>query len=78
MVKAGVRLTPNVRVDGTRKRAKRRLQASVFERVVSQRVVANWCARQSLAQYLMIPHERVPLAVINAEGLDADIAALCA
>jgi hypothetical protein len=26
----------------------------------------------------MIPHDRVPFAVMNAEGLDADITDLCA
>jgi len=30
-----------------------------------------------LADFLMIPHERVPLAVMNEEGLDTDIAELC-
>lgn len=35
-------------------------------------------ARKFLADFLMIPANRVPFAVMNAEGLDADIADLCA
>lgn len=35
-------------------------------------------AREGLEQFLVIPPERVPLAAVNAEGLDAQIAALCA
>lgn len=35
-------------------------------------------ARECLADFLMIPRNRVPLAVMNAEGLDAEIVALCA
>ena len=34
--------------------------------------------REGLAQYQMIPHDRVPFAVIKTEDLDADIADLCA
>jgi hypothetical protein len=34
--------------------------------------------REGLADFLMIPRERVPFAVVNAEGVDADIAELCA
>ena len=35
-------------------------------------------ARECLADYLMILHKRVSLTVLNAEGLDAEIVALCA
>lgn len=35
-------------------------------------------ARKYLAEFLMIPFDRVSLAVMNAEGLDAEIAELCA
>lgn len=35
-------------------------------------------AREGLADFRMISYERVPLAAVNAEGLDAEIAALCA
>ncbi len=35
-------------------------------------------AREGLANFLMIPFERVPFSVMNAEGLDTDIADLCA
>ncbi len=33
---------------------------------------------EGLAQYLMILFERVAFAVVNAEGLGAEITALCA
>lgn len=35
-------------------------------------------ARKWLAEYMMITAERVPLATLNAEGLDGEIADLCA
>lgn len=35
-------------------------------------------ARMSLAEYPVIPHERVLFAVMNADNLDRDIANLCA
>src|SRR5687768_6076559 len=34
-------------------------------------------ARRYLAEFLVIPHDRMPLAAMNVEGLDADIADLC-
>lgn len=40
--------------------------------------VTHRLVREALADFLMIPFERVSLAVVNAEGLDAEIAALCA
>lgn len=48
----------------------RNLEASVEKERAS--------AREGLADFRMIPYERVPLAAVNAEGLDAEIAALCA
>ena len=35
-------------------------------------------AREILADYLMILEKRVPLSVMNSDGLDADIVNLCA
>ena len=35
-------------------------------------------ARGRLAKYLMIPDKRLMLTVMDAEGLDAEIVALCA
>lgn len=35
-------------------------------------------AREGLANFLMIPFERVQLAVMNYDGLDTDIVDLCA
>lgn len=34
-------------------------------------------ARQGLADYCYIPRNRIYLAVVNSDGLDADIAELC-
>ena len=38
--------------------------------------VTHRLAREGLALFAMIPAERVPLTVMSAEGLDAEIAAL--
>ena len=34
--------------------------------------------RGFLADFLTLPRERVPLAAVNAKGVDAEIATLCA
>jgi hypothetical protein len=35
-------------------------------------------AREALVLYLIVPAERARLSALNGEGLDAEIAALCA
>jgi len=40
--------------------------------------VTHRLAREGLERYWVISPERVPLALVNDEGLDADIVALCA
>jgi phage terminase small subunit len=59
-------------------RALQNVEAYELARMQNTLEQTRLIARRYLAEFLMIPHDRVPLAAMSAEGLDADIADLCA
>lgn len=62
------------------KSLRERKNISLAEAKIIEKRIENLrlIAREGLANFLMIPFERVPFAVMNADGLDTDIADLCA
>jgi hypothetical protein len=59
-------------------RALRNVDADAMKNLENALEETHRLARKCLAEFSMIPHDRVALAALNAEGLDADIVDICA